>query len=426
MTPRKPFYGKWIVASAFVTYGIAVGLPYYNIPFFYDYFQKTFGWSRSQITLGFPLAALLTLWVGPALVPKLSVKSSIVIGTGLTCVAFLGFARMRGALWVYYFFWLMYAMGYILAGPIPNQLIVSYWFRRYRGTAMALVYVGGGAIASLGSWLVKWITHATDFHFALTVFGLAMCLAWPIALFLMRERPSEMGQYPDGDAMAPPQAKAMPQGFGFLLRSLPFWLLLAGSFCSIGAIGAINFHMKFVFEDQGFKLQSLRDAIWSSANIVILCSSMAGRIGMGVLADRLPIKWVMFTTYFMVAASIPALLLVAPPETPWMFSIVFGFAMGADYMLIPLMAAQQFGVDTLARAMGLILPVNLIGQTWFPYLVSLLREHSTDYRFPLMGVFALSMIGAIVIALMPKTGVEDEMLRAEQRPAAASSRELPG
>ncbi len=27
-----------------------------------------------------------------------------------------------------------------------------------------------------------------------------------------------------------------------------------------------------------------------------------------------------------------------------------GFAMGADYMLIPLMAAEQFGVNSLARA----------------------------------------------------------------------------
>ena len=48
--------------------------------------------------------------------------------------------------------------------------------------------------------------------------------------------------------------------------------------------------------------------------------------------------------------------------------------MGADYMLIPLMAAEQFGVNTLARAMAIILPTDTIGQTWFPYFVSLLRR----------------------------------------------------
>ena len=75
--------------------------------------------------------------------------------------------------------------------------------------------------------------------------------------------------------------------------------------------------------------------------------------------------------------------------------------MGADYMLIPLMAAKQFGVNTLARAMAIILPVNTIGQTWFPHLVSVLREHSADYQVPLYTVFALAMIGALAIFMLP-------------------------
>src|SRR5258708_4409455 len=138
----KRFYGWWVVASTFVTFGIAVGLPYYNMPFFYDYYQKTFGWPRSQITLGFPLAALLTLWVGPVLVPRLSPRKSILIGTALTSLAFLGFGNMGGSLNVYYFFWFLYTVGYILSGPIPHQVIVSQWFKKNRGKAMGIVYVG--------------------------------------------------------------------------------------------------------------------------------------------------------------------------------------------------------------------------------------------------------------------------------------------
>ena len=33
---------------------------------------------------------------------------------------------------------------------------------------------------------------------------------------------------------------------------------------------------------------------------------------------------------------------------PYFVNVIFGFAMGADYMLIPLMAAKQFGVNSLA------------------------------------------------------------------------------
>lgn len=405
----RKFYGWWIVAASFVTFGLSVGVPYYNIPFFYDYFAKNYGWARSQITLGFPLAALLTLWVGPLLVPKLSPRRSIVIGTGLTALAFFGFSRMTGSLAVYYGLWFVYTMGYILSGPIPHQVIVSHWFRKSRGFSMGLVYIGVAVGGSLGALLVKNITPASDpnaFHTTLLVVGLLMFLAWPVAFFVHKDKPSEMGQFADGASEPPPDVKLEPRSYAELLRSVPFWLLLIGSFCSIGSIGAVNFHMKFVFQDQGFTEQAVRDAVWSAANITILISSVVGRVFIGTMADKLNMKWVMFGTYFLVAATVPVLLLVAPPGTPWTFAILFGLAMGADYMLIPLMAARQFGVNTLARAMAIILPVNTIGQTWFPQLVSVLREHSADYRVPLYTVFALAMAGALAIFLLPSRGTE--------------------
>src|SRR6188474_2900629 len=119
---KKPFYGWLVMAAAICTFGIALGIPYYNMPFFYDYYEKSaaeggFGWSRDQITLGFPLAALFTLWVGPALVHRFSPRRLILVGTGLTSLAFLGFSRMSGDLSVYYLFWFVYTVGYIFSGP---------------------------------------------------------------------------------------------------------------------------------------------------------------------------------------------------------------------------------------------------------------------------------------------------------------------
>ena len=66
------------------------------------------------------------------------------------------------------------------------------------------------------------------------------------------------------------------------------------------------------------------------------------------------------------------------------------------------MAAEQFGVNTLARAMAIILPVNTIGQTWFPYLVSWLREYFGNYHVAMSVVFGVAMLGALSIALLPR------------------------
>lgn len=400
----RKFYGWWITAAAVITFGLSVGVPYYNIGFFYDYFQRQFGWSRANITLGFPLAALITLWVGPLVIHRFSPRKLILGGTVLTAISLAGFAVMGSSLSVYYAFWVVYTFGYILSGPIPHQLIVSNWFRINRGKAMGIVYVGVGLMGSLGSFLVKPLTENFNYHIALFVLAGLVLLAWPIVLLMLKDRPSDMGQNPDGLAQPPAELKVESMTFPQLLGNWPFWLLLIGSFCSIGSIGAINFHMKFVFLDQGFQKGEMVDAAWRTASVLILWSSIGGRLLIGGLADRFSKKWVMTGTYVLVAVTIPILLAVHPSQQMmiYVFAILFGFGMGADYMLIPLMAAEQFGVNSLARAMAVILPVNTIGQTWFPYFVSILRDNFGNYGVAMGAVLAVAAIGALAIAILPR------------------------
>lgn len=397
------FYGWWIVAIEFITLGVALGIPYYNLPFFYDYFQKTFHWSLSQITLGFPLAALLTVWVGPIVIPRFSPRKLIIVGTGLTALSFFGLGSMRGAIALYFALYFIYTLGYIISGPIPHQILVSYWFAKKRGRAMGLVYVGVGLLGGLGSLFVRSFTESHGFRTALIAVGAVMFIAWPLDILLLKDKPAEVGQYADGADHAPNDMKTPAQSFSYLLRKWPFWLLSVGSICSIAAIGAINIHMKFVFRDEGFTNQRALNAAWTNASVLILWSSIIGRLSVGYLADLFPKKIVMTATYVVVAICIPLLLSVQPERAASLpvFAVAFGFAMGADYILIPLMAAEQFGVNTLARAMGLILPLNTIGQTWCPYLVSMLRQHWGSYIAPLAVVFGIAMLGALSIALLP-------------------------
>lgn len=401
---QRGFLGWWITAAAFVTSGLAVGVPYYNVPFFYDYFERASGWSRSQITLGFPLAALLTIWMGPLIVPRFSPRKMIIAGSALTALALAGFARMGSELTVYYALWIVFTAGYMFSGPIPHQLIVSHWFRRNRGKAMGMVYVGNGLMGSVGSLLVQPLTARFGFRAALMTLAVIVMICWPIAILFLRDKPSDVGQFPDGDPAPTAEAAAVSLSFGSLMRNYAFWLLLIGSFCAIGAVGAINFHMKFVFLDQGFAKGAIADATWRTASVLILWSSVIGRLAVGALADRFPKKWVMTATFALVAATIPDLLLVRPGHVGllYTFAVLFGFGLGADYMLIPLMAAEQFGVNSLSRALAVILPVNTIGQTWLPYFVSVLRSRTGSYSFAMGVVLAVAAAGAIAVAILPR------------------------
>jgi MFS family permease len=412
---RVRFHGWSMVATTFVTLGLAVGVPYYNLPFFFDYFQRTFHWNLKQITLGFPVAAILTIWIAPLLVPRFSQRKLIVLGTALTALSFFGFGLMTGSLPVYFALYFLYAAGYMFSGPIPHQILISQWFRRKRGFAMGLMYVGVGLFGGLGSLLVSRVTGRFGFATALFAIGALLFITWPLALLVLRDKPSDLGEFPDGATFPSQEQERIPHSYGHLLRSSSFWLLVLGSVCSIGSIGSINQHMKLVFRDSGFHDQLALNAAWTTASAVVLWSSIVGRIGIGYLADVFSKKSVMTVTYFIVAATILLLLAVTPEHPAYLygFALVFGFAMGADYMLIPLMAAEQFGVNTLARAMAIILPANTIGQTWCPYLVSALRVRYGNYVAPMAVVFAIAMLGAVAIVLMPRSASQPEVKEKE-------------
>ena len=410
---KKSFFGPWIIASCFVTFGLSTGFPYYNISFFFDYFRDGHSWTQVLVTTGAPIAVLLTLWIGPVIVPRVSPRKLILIGTFLTFISFQWFGRLGGSEYEYYAAWCVYMAGYFLSGPIPHQIIISNWYKRRRGMAMGITYVGVAVIGALCNKLAPHLVTDMDYTEALRTLSYLMMIAWPLAFFVIRDKPEDMGQLADGGpsedevqaeepAVAP--AKQEARSFGDLASRSAFWLLLVGSAFSIGSIAAVNFLMKFVYEEQGFTDQAARDQIWSDASSTYLMSSILGRLIAGWLADRLPRKYVMLATYVIVAMAIPLLFLVTPqqPNMVYLFAIVFGFAMGADYMLIPLMAADQFGLRSLGKAMSAILPSDTILQFWTPRFIAMLAGRLAGYAQALWAVFGLAALGALAIALLPR------------------------
>jgi MFS family permease len=162
---------------------------------------------------------------------------------------------------------------------------------------------------------------------------------------------------------------------------------------------------------QNLKLYLSLDAGYAQGEIALIASlvlagSLIGRITMGVLADRWEKKRVMLLIYAIVALSIPLLFLAGHRPVLYLFALTFGIGLGGDYMIIPLMAAQLFGIQALGRIMGIVLTADGVAEAVTPMAVAALRDAHGTYAPGFLVLIGLAIAGAIAVAYLPDRGSE--------------------
>src|SRR6059058_3661173 len=128
---RHIFYGWWIVLAAFLNLFFAVGVIFYGFPVFYSAFVESLGFTRAQVTQGFLLGFILVglpfgLLAG-VLIDRIGARAAILSGVGFVGVSLflMGFITR---LWQYEILCITEVLGYVLAGPIANQVLIARWF----------------------------------------------------------------------------------------------------------------------------------------------------------------------------------------------------------------------------------------------------------------------------------------------------------
>jgi len=89
-------------------------------------------------------------------------------------------------------------------------------------------------------------------------------------------------------------------------------------------------------------------------------------------------------------------------EQPDPDTILFGIGLGGDYMIIPLMAAEIFGVKMMGRVMGVVLTADGVAEALAPTLVARLRDSTASYATGFSVLIGLALIGAAAISLLPR------------------------
>jgi MFS family permease len=305
--------------------------------------------------------------------------------------------------WQYQVLCMVEVLGYSLAGPIANQVLIAQWFRARRGRAMGYAYLGLGLGGVVSPSLASFFIRSFGWRHALEAMGGAILIVLlPVGLWITRSTPADMGLLPDGEAASQAQLSSAgapaPVGVGAAIRTANFWLILVGATLAIGAINAVIQHFVLFLKDQGYST-----AVASHFLSALLAASLGGRILVGYLADRFQKKNTMALFYLFLGISIPLLFLAHQPLATWAFAVTFGFAMGADYMLIPLVTAECFGISSLAKLLALIIVGYSLGQWLAPWAAGRLYDtyHNYNLAWELITAAALLGAGAIYAVSVP-------------------------
>jgi len=102
--------------------------------------------------------------------------------------------------------------------------------------------------------------------------------------------------------------------------------------------------------------------------------------------------------------SVLLLRAASQPAAAWTFALVFGFSMGADYMLVPLVTAESFGTASLGKLLALIIMGYSLGQWGLPWVVGRLFDtrHSYDLAWNITAL--AGMIGGLTVYAVRSTG----------------------
>ncbi len=94
--------------------------------------------------------------------------------------------------------------------------------------------------------------------------------------------------------------------------------------------------------------------------------------------------------------------ILIPILTLGFLGLVFGIGLGGDYMIVPLMAADLFGVRLLGRVMGLVLTGDGVIEAVAPMVVATLRDRTGSYGPGFGLLVVLAVAGAATVALLPR------------------------
>jgi len=421
------FYGWWLAGIAALVMVIGTVPLFQGMTAWFVVLENQFGWSRTQLSGAFSLTRVEGSIMGPIggyLIDRIGPKRMVLIGLLILGAGFLLWSRITN-LWQFYLVFVIMSAGAGLGTWLPMMTVLNNWFIRRRSTAMALAMEGfsvGGVL------LIPLLTWAIDPEFAnrpgwrATAAGIGlvvMALAFPISR-LIRNKPEEYGQHPDGivpfraplgvSAASQIVASELDYTWQEAIRTRSFWLITMGHACSSIVIVTLMVHLGPMLDDRGFSLQMIGWVISTYTAVGAVFTLVGGYVG-----DRIPIRIAIFGFSAVQSVAVVVLLFADSLFLLFLFAVILGIGFGGRNPLTTAIRGAYFGRKAFARITGIsMVPMNVLLFA-SPLFAGIMFDLQGSYVVPFTVVAVVSLLGS---ALFLPLGAP-ELPSATKRAAAA-------
>jgi MFS family permease len=126
--------------------------------------------------------------------------------------------------------------------------------------------------------------------------------------------------------------------------------------------------------------------------------SISGRIGMGILSEKIGWKWGLFLCCLICSLMLFWLIRVRAPWMLLVFTLAYGFFYGGKITNIPGLIGSFFGTRSLGEIIGIIHAIPLTGGFVGPVLGGYIFDRSGSYRLAFL-IAALAFLTSSILTL---------------------------
>lgn len=361
-----------LLGGAFLTFSIGSGFMHAYTVFLVT-FIEVFGWSRAQVSIAYSVGQLVSGFSSPLigwLTDRLGPSRLILIGGGLLTAGLLASSQATELWHMVIIYGIVMTLGANCLGLVVFVPLLSKYFIRNRGMAVAIVQSANGFARAFSAPATTLMINGLGWRGAYLWQGAFMAVVLLPLAWLFRGR---------GESAAARRA-ASTDGWTLAeaMRTPHFWLLSAVyMFTGLGSF-LVALHQLAFAVDIGF---DKFHAAWVLGMGAFL--SLPGVIITGTISDHIGRELSGILTYGTSILGVACGLLITSPDQHvmlWAHACLFGLTWGARGPAITAKTADLFPGPNLGTILGVITVGTGIGSAGGSWLAGYVFDVTGSYR----------------------------------------------